>query len=279
MTSFVMTEVYEKLLLGVYQFHLITAEQLCRLYYSPGSLTTIKARLKTLADNGYVLADKIPSKKPNSPYYYTLATGGISYLKKEGHAIPPSMRASKEQDKQPTHIQHTIELNDVVIAATLLGQQSDIYWLESFIHERELKQPRYKYDVVPDAFLEFRMRLETGRQRRLAVLLEHDCATEHINAFKPRIRGYIKMLKSEAHRDLYGVGIVTIAFTTYKGGSHLDKLVRWTKEELTESRCLQAYGGAFYFANLAPAPDPKTLWLEPVWKTPLSNEPLSLLAG
>lgn len=80
----------------------------------------------------------------------------MSYLKKEGHAIPPSMRAGKEQDKQPTHIQHTIKLNDVVIAATLLGQRSDIYWLESFIHERELKQPQYKYDVVPDAFLEFR---------------------------------------------------------------------------------------------------------------------------
>jgi len=120
MSDFAITEVYEKLLLGVYQFHLMTAEQLCRLHYSPGSITTIKARLKTLVDNGYLLADKIPNKKPHSPFYYTLGVSGIRYLKEEGHDIPPSMRASKEHDKQPTHIRHTLELNDVIIAANLL---------------------------------------------------------------------------------------------------------------------------------------------------------------
>ena len=279
MNGFVMTEVYEKLLIGVYQFHLVTADQICRLHWSPGSITMVKARLKTLVDNGYLLADKVPSKKPQSPYYYTLATGGMNYLKGEGYDIPPSMRSAKEQDKQPTHITHTIELNDVIIAARLLGQQSDIYWLERFIHERELKQPKYKYDVVPDALFEFRMNSPEGKQRRATILLEHDCATEHINAFKPRIRAYVKMLKAEAQRDLYGAGKVRIAFTTSKGENHRDKLVRWTKEELTESRQLQAYGGAFYFTNLAPPLDPKILWLEPVWKTLYMNEQCSLLAG
>ena len=123
------------------------------------------------------------------------------------------------------------------------------------------------------------MSLDTGKQRRLSVLLEHDCATEHINAFKPRIRGYIRMLKDEAYKDLYSVGIVTIAFTTFKGEAHIEKLIRWTKEELVESRCLQSLGAAFYFTNLALPLDPKALWLEPVWKTSLSKEPLSLLAG
>jgi hypothetical protein len=189
------------------------------------------------------------------------------------------MRAGKEQDKQPTHIQHTIELNDVIISATLLSQQSDIYWLKSFKHERELKHPKYKYDVVPDAFLDFRMTTPEGKQRRLAVLLEHDCATEHINAFKPRIRAYVQMLKTEAYKELYGVGIVTIAITTFKGETHRDKLVRWTKEELTESRCLQALGGAFYFANLAPPLEPKTLWTEPAWKTLYTDEQRSLLGS
>jgi len=154
-----------------------------------------------------------------------------------------------------------------------------VYRLASTIHERELKRPEYKYDVVPDAFLDFRMSLDGGKQRRMCILLEHDCASEHINAFKPRIRAYVRMLKTEAHKDLYGAGIVTIAFTTIKGEAHIEKLVRWTREELTEERCLQSLVHFFYFTNLTPPLDPKVLWLEPVWKTIYTDEPCSLLAG
>lgn len=286
MPDFVLTEVYDLLLrgssqvpVGVCQLYLVTAEQLCRLHYSPGSIKAVKARLKLLVDNGYLLADNIPSKKPHSPYYYTLAAKGMRYLKKEGYDIAPSMRASKEQDKQYTHIKHTLELNDVIIAASLLEKHNPTYRLASFIHERELKRPQYRYDVVPDALLDFRKSLDNGKQRRMTVLLEHDRASEHINAFKPRIRAYVKMLKTESYKNLYGVGTVTVAVTTSKGEYHAEKLRRWTREELKATGNLQTFGPIFYFTNLAPTIDPKVLWLEPVWCTPDVTEPLALLAG
>lgn len=286
MNGFVMTPVYDLLLrgddqvpVGLYHLHLVTAEQLCRLHYSPGSLTTVKARLKTLVDNGYIQYDRIPSKNPRSPYYYTLAAGGLRYLKKQGQDILPSARGSKEQDKQYTHITHTLELNNVIIAAATLGLYSDIYRLNSFIHERELKRPEYKYDVVPDALLDFRMLLENGKQRRMAVLLEHDRAYEHINAFKPRIRAYVKMLKAEAYRKLFNVGAVRIAFVTLKGERHAEKMRQWTKEQLTATGDMETGGLSFYFKNLIQPMEPVALWLGSDWKTVYADEPVSLLAG
>jgi len=274
MSDLVITESYEKLLLGVYHFYLATATQLCDLHWSRGSITMVKAKLKDLVDAGYLLSDKVPSKKPQSPLYYTLGTAGMSYLKGEGYDIPASMRASKEQDKQPTHIAHTLGLNSIIIDAMQLDPYTDPCWLAHFIHERALKQPRYKYDVVPDALLEFH-RMTDRKQQRAIILLEYDRATEHINAFKGRIRGYVKMLRAEAYKDLYEVNRVRIAFTA----DNTTKLYQWTKEELTEGRSLQAYGGAFYFANLAPPLDLKTLWTEPVWKTLYTDELCSLLGS
>lgn len=60
---FSITPVYDLLLrgssttpVGLYQLQIATAAQLTRLHYSPGSIKTVKARLKTLVDNGYIQA-------------------------------------------------------------------------------------------------------------------------------------------------------------------------------------------------------------------------------
>lgn len=59
--SFHITPVYDLLLrgsatmpVGLYHLHIATAEQLTRLHYKPGMLKTVKARLKMLADHGYI---------------------------------------------------------------------------------------------------------------------------------------------------------------------------------------------------------------------------------
>ena len=62
---------------GLYHLQVATADQLCRLHYSPGSIKAIKARLKVLVDEGYLQADCIPTKHSKSPYYYTLAASGM----------------------------------------------------------------------------------------------------------------------------------------------------------------------------------------------------------
>jgi len=73
-TDFVMRPIYDTLLrgtaetpIGIYHLHLVTAEQLCRLHYSPGSINAVKAQLKTLVDEEYLQADAIPSKRLRPP--------------------------------------------------------------------------------------------------------------------------------------------------------------------------------------------------------------------
>lgn len=295
---FYMTPVYDVLLrgdsgmpIGLYHLGIATAEQLCRLHYSMGSIKTVKARLLTLSDHGYVQSDGIPSRSGRSPYYYTLGTEGMRYLHELGLDVSPSQRASKEVDKHYLFIQHALELNDVLIAAALLKRIEPTYSLDSFIHERVLKRKPYKvtwrgtpsggekFSLIPDAFLDFRHIQNDGSQRRMPVLLEHDRGTEEQQHFRRRIRAYIMMLKSEAQKDWFGVKAVTIAFTTFEGEKRREQLREWTRQELAATRESRAIGSAFCFTSLPKVPfDVYHLWLEACWYTPYEEDPpLSLL--
>lgn len=291
---FVVTPVYDVLLrgtsdmpIGLYHLHTATAEQLCRLHYSPGTIKTVKARLLTLSDHGYVQSDNIPTKRFRSPYYYALGEAGIRYLDRIGLDVGESRRASKETNKHALFIQHAIERNDVLIAAALLKRIEPTYSLDSFIHERTLKQKPYKvtwggekFSLIPDAFLDFRSVLSDGSQRRMPVLLEHDRGTEEQRHFRHRIRAYIMMLKAEAQKDWFGVKAITIAFTTFEGERRREQMREWTRQELASTNEPRSIGSAFCFTSLHTPFDLYHLWLEACWYTPYEeDQPLALLAS
>lgn len=298
--SLYITPVYDILLrgnsdmpLGLYQLHLATAEQLCRLHYSPGTIKTVKARLLTLSDHGYVQSDAVPSKTGRSPYYYALGAQGIQYLTEAGLDVGASRRAGKEVNKHALFIQHTLELNDVLIAAALLKRVEPTYSLDSFIHERTLKRKPYKvtwrsttwggekFSLIPDAFLDFRHMQHDGKQRRMPVLLEHDRGTEEQQHFCCRIHAYLMLLRAEAQKEWFGVKAVTIAFTTFEGERRREQMREWTRQELAAANEPKSTGMAFCFASLPKTPcDVYHLWLEPCWYTPYEeDQPIALLAG
>ncbi len=66
--AFVVTPVHDLLLHDLHTLQRATAEQLTRLNYKMGMLTTVKQRLKDLADNRYVLPLSHPSIHP-APVY------------------------------------------------------------------------------------------------------------------------------------------------------------------------------------------------------------------
>ncbi len=134
----------EEMPIGLYHLHMATAKQLCTLHYSEGSYKHVRAMLRTLCDHGYVQDDAVPTKRLRSPYYYTLAKLGFEYLKRAGLDVNEAFRAAKEVDKAALFAKHTLELNDIIISAALLKRSAPSYWLESFIHERELKRKPYK---------------------------------------------------------------------------------------------------------------------------------------
>jgi Replication-relaxation len=223
---------------GLYQLQLLTARQLTRLHYSAGSLTTVKARLKTLTTSGFVQSDVIPSRRWRTPYYYTLGKAGVKYLESVGCDVSESWRAGKEVNQHALFVEHTLELNDVLISALLLHRDEPGVTLRGFEHERSLKRHPYQaswqgqtFTVIPDAFLDFHAVVD-GSLRRMPILLEHDRGTEEQFYFRRRIRAYLMFLKSGTYQQTFGTNAVTIAFTTFQGERRVEQMQRWTRIEL-----------------------------------------------
>ncbi|HVB25218.1 MAG TPA: replication-relaxation family protein [Ktedonobacteraceae bacterium] len=289
---FVITPAYDVLLrgsqdmpIGLYHLHLASAEQLCRLHYSMGSVKAVRAKLRKLCDHKYVQFDATPTKRLRSPYYYALDKLGFEYLQAAGLDVPKSFRSAKEVDKAYLFAKHTLELNNIIISAALLKRSNPNYWLESFIHERELKHRPYKvswsaggFSLIPDAFLTFCMIVPDGRQRRVPIVIEHDRGSEEQHYFRRRIRAYLMMLRNEGYKELFGVGGITIAFTTSASVERLKKMREWTAKELEETGETQ-YRNLFYFTLLQNTIDPYQVWINTTWLPVSENKPVSLLAG
>lgn len=288
------TPIYDVLLrgtsstpVGVYQLQLTTAEQLTRLHYSPGSLKTIKARLKTLVDNEYLVADVIPSREGRKPYYYTLGVKGAAYLDSLGYDIPRDWQPRSDTGRSHLFIDHTLEVNDILIAAALLPRTHPRHSLHSFIHERVLKRTPFRiklgtrtYSLIPDAFLDFRYTPSDGGQRRMATLLEHDRGTEGQQHFKDRVRAYISFVKSERYKQAFGTKVITVAFTTFVGVNRLEQMRLWTRQELASSNEDRAVGLTFLFASLPKPPTPDEAFLTDRWYTAYEGQqPPPLLAA
>lgn len=275
-----MTAVYDVLIrgsnefpIGLYQLQLATAEQLCRLHYSMGSLKAIKARLKDLVDAGYVQADTVPTKRYRSSYFYLLTDKGLKYMVSMGADVTQeASRLSSDGSKHTLFMEHSLELNDVLICAFLLMKVDQRYFLEEFIHERTLKKRPYRtrvkqrtFTIIPDALLDLRVQIDDGRTAQFPALLEHDRGTEGQQYFKRRIRAYIELLKAGPNRDIYAGEAITIAFTTFVGPKRLEQMRLWTREELEDAHQPEMFGLSFYFAHLERPLDPVQVWLEPIW--------------
>jgi hypothetical protein len=286
---FVITPVYDLLLrgsqdmpIGLYHLHLETADQLTTLHYKPGMLKTVKKRLKLLADNEYVQADSIPTKRFKSPYYYTLDNRGMRYFESIGFDTDAAFRPSKEVSESYLHLKLTLELNDVFIAALRLKQFSNgNCYVARRLDERSFKrQPlTYQYNsatirLIPDGFLDIRVRRRDKPDLSLVLLLEHDRGTEQQEHFKRRIRMYKYFLGSEAYKQLLNTNSVTVAFTTFISARRVQQMREWAKAELAAEPQL---AGLFIFTEL-PAPlEPQHLLFERCWYTLSNDQPIALL--
>lgn len=287
---FLITPVYDKLLrgdermpVGLYHLHLLTAAQLTRLHYSMGSYKAIRQRLKVLADNGYVVIDAIPEKFHRGPNYYTLGPKAIRYLADLGLDIDKSLRASKETNKGYMHIRHLLELNDVFIAALRISTLDKRLYVAEYCHERALKRTPYKtmvhgqtYGLVPDGFLDLRVKREGQADLRLPVLLEYDRGWERERQFKQKIAAYRAYLQSGAFKQQFSVGNITVIVTTFTDIKRVADLRKWTWDEVQTDQYLL---GRFRFALLPKPPEPSQLLFDKRWYTLASDQPIALLEG
>jgi hypothetical protein len=300
MSSFRMKPMYEVLLrgsdrmnIGLYHLYKATPEQLCRLHYSRGSIKAVKARLKILVNHGYVqysayavAHDTLERIYFSARYFYMLAPAGVRYLAGLGFDVGENWKPHNEMDKHGLFVPHTLEVNDVIIAAALLKGADPRFYLEGFRHEMVLKRSPHPVTladghaakVIPDAYLEF---AQVGIRDRFLVLLEHDRSTEERAVFKRKIESYVAFLKAGVYETAFDSERVNIAFTTFNGQARLNEMREWTRQILgAADEPLEVYE-VFRFAALPRQPVPATAWLEPRWYYPDDDDqpPQPLLAA
>ncbi len=287
-----------QILQAVYTYQYLTLAQITRLFFSARSQRSKNHAgqyLKRLAEEHLLVRFPLQSThKGNRAYVYTLGYKGMKYLHTLGFDASPSSCQAKPAPSYQ-HMQHTLCLNDVLIAAALLPKRVPSILLCDMQHEWILKQKPLHVpspdtpgngrkptgwqltSVIPDAWLDFRLCLNDITYQT-AVWLELDRGTEEQKQFRRKVRGLYQASYSETYRQEFGAQNIIIAFATTAGEKRQEQMRQWTKQELSLLGKISD-ADLLLFTSLPPTGDldPEWLFLSPIWTTPLTNTPLPLL--
>src|SRR6266700_3273440 len=141
---FTVTPAHDLLLHDLHTLQRATAEQLTRLNYKMGMLTTVKQRLKDLADNRYVLPLSHPSIR--LPYMYALDRKGLNHLASQGVDVREYFRPSSEEDSAKNFLfrEHMLAISDILIHSLLFEKTEPSYRIETLLDERVFKNAPIK---------------------------------------------------------------------------------------------------------------------------------------
>ncbi len=265
--AFVLTPAHETILKSVYAYYYLTAKQVCRLHYSPGSFTRVERLLKELRDNGYLQWEFLPVKRRfgSSPAYYMLARRGVAYLRKLGCDVSILPYPSEMKEQKSLFVPHTLSVNDFLIAARLLSRvRPDIYLFETK-HELFLKRTM-KGAAIPDAWLDFRV----NEKEQVCFWLEIDRDTEEVKAISQKIHAMVRFAKN-SYQQVFRTPSLTIVFATTGTTGRAKSLIKWTEQVLTDMNETRE-ADLFRFGLIPQGElDPAWLFFEPMWKRPFDT--------
>jgi hypothetical protein len=260
----------------------LTADQVCRLLYKPGSIKYVRALLKELTDWGYTQRIGLPRTSPvgSVPRVYQLARKGLNRLRGEGLPVERRYRPSEAQRSQ-LFLHHSLAVADFVIGVELFARSSDDVELHEVRSERVLKRdPVYVEDsdgrrvgVVPDAWLD--LRIEGSEQMCLSLELDRGTIEQRQWCRKANALGAWGNCPDYERR--FNTTSLTISVVTTAGEKRRRDLLRWTESELS---VIGAEGQAdlFRFAAFDPATTrPADIFLSPLWYRPFDAQPVALM--
>jgi hypothetical protein len=279
----------EKILLALADFEYLTADQLTRLLYAKGSLTYVKAKLKTLVKADFILP--LGGRSLNLPRIYTLKVKGRQFTAMLGKHTDMRFRPGEEQQKAYNFffMRHTLAVIDVLISARLLTQTVPGMVLNNMFQERDLRRKIYvaitqdkekprNICLEPDASLDFTVQ-QSWRDFFHIELYRH-LPTER--RFKQKVQGYLTYAESSLHQELFHTAALSIAMVAAGGiPSEREQLARtlqrWTEEVLTKLN-KPAEGQRFFFSSIIPSQvSPSELFLSPLWQLAFSHTVTPLL--
>jgi hypothetical protein len=227
----------EKIMLALADFEYLTAEQLTRLLYSSGSLTYVKAKLKTLVEADFILP--LGGRNHNLPRIYTLKVKGRQFTTMLGKPTELRFRPGEVHEKAYNlfFMRHTLAVIDVLIAARLLTQTVPGIVLNNMFLERELRRKIYvaisqdkekprNICLEPDASLDFTIQ-QAWRDFFHIELYRH---LPMERRFKQKIQGYLTYACSPLHQELFRTSALSIALIAATE-QLAQMLKRWTEED------------------------------------------------
>jgi len=271
----------ETLLGHVAAYHHVTKYQLARLLQKETSRNYIGERLKYLTEHGLLHSQCLPRTLPSgkSPYVYSLTQKGALYCEQIAYitdVIPSSAG----------YLQHTLELNDVLIASALLEKKEPAITRVEMQHERVLKHhPIFVLGehgkaekLIPDAFVRFALSPPFGRVgEQMGLCMELDRNHEDVWQYKAKVQRYCRFADG-IYEATFGLQALTVAVVVTDGGQErVYQLLTWTEQELTRLK-KQDYAPYFLYASVAPGEiDPVWLFCSPLWVQPFCRDTTTLL--
>lgn len=278
----------DALLRAVDTYTYLTAEQVCRLYYSPGSLEYVRRQLKRLAEDDYLQRLRLPATGPgNQPFVYRLARHGFAYLAAAGVAIPSRFRPAEHWEHSALFLRHTLAVNEVLIAGVRLEEEvADVRLLE-MRHEHALKRAPMRVTLAdgagmstaaltgatlaPDGWLDYAL-----PRGRMSVLLELDRGTEGREALQRKLRALLACARGP-YKAYFGSGSLNVALATTSGERRAQALLDWCEHVLRASGS-QDLAAVFLVTALRSGPlDARQTFLAPIWRQPFGRQLVSLL--
>lgn len=260
----------------------LTAGQLTRLCYAPGSRSYAQARLKRLVELGCLQRTLLPrpSRSGSAPLVYTLARKGLRALAAAGGPPARRYRPSEARAAGYLHLRHTLALNDVLIALELLCRQQPLLRLAELRHERDLKQRPVlvrlqdgaSTAVIPDAWIDLRL---AGRYQE-CYAIELDRGSTGRRAWQRKLAALLSYAAGP-YQQAFGTPSLTVAVVATEGPAHAARLLDWTEQAL---HALQqpAAGALFRFTGQpVTSCSPQVFFQDAHWQTPFVSGSTALL--
>ncbi|MBE0610053.1 MAG: replication-relaxation family protein [Dehalococcoidia bacterium] len=273
----------DAVLRAAFRYYYLSSRQVCRLLYSPGSLTYVQMKLKRLSDAGFLQRIWLPrpAAHGSAPSVYTLARKGLNHLARAGVDVDRRRyRPSEQREHTYLFLGHTLAVNDVLISAELLGRSQPGYELARMLHERDLKRtPVHVEDedgrmiaVVPDGWLDIRV----DGAYQVCLALELDRGTEEQKVWRRKVRGLLAYANGP-YQEAFQTKSLTVAVVATPGDKRLLQLIHWTESELAV-RHEQAQGGLFVFTAVGSDPaELADLFFSRRWYRPFGKQRVALL--
>jgi hypothetical protein len=235
-------------LVALKEHHYLTVEQVMRLT-GRSSLRATQQRLKDLKEAGLVAKHDRRSSNVLRPLRaaWSLTARSKAYLEDAGMVVLPP------RQPRPYTLDHLLSVNDVLIQARLLAQESSVE-LRELYHDRELRTWTPSLSVVPDGYLQFDLVTSTERES-FSILLEVDMGTMDRRRWQEKVSRYLPFLAHELE-EVFGTDVATIAVVVNDSRQRVHDLKRWTEQELARHDSL-AQADIFYFTHIDPEASPR----------------------